>query len=114
MKKQTAAAGKGKAKKATAGERHIAKWTSQTIQFVRNDENSIIEAAEFDRAIAAAVRKAVKAERERCVAWVEQLIKDNEDIIRKLGHSQRRIENEHSIEDLALVRSHIKSGEKLP
>ena len=67
-----------------------------------------------ERGLRRRLAKATKAERDRCVAWVEQLIKDNEDIIRKLGHSQRRMENEHSIEDLALVRSHIKSGEKLP
>jgi hypothetical protein len=64
---------KTKAKKATAGERHVAKWTSQTIHFIRNDENSMIEAAEFDRAIAAAVRK----ERREILDQIRTLTKAN-------------------------------------
>jgi hypothetical protein len=99
---------KNKAKKATAGQRFVG---IPDYCHTAEEAQAMVRAAQaIDRAIAAAVRK----ERKRCVAWVEQLIKDNEDIIRKLGHSQRRMENEHSIEDLALVRSHIKSGEKLP
>jgi hypothetical protein len=59
------------------------------------------------------IAAAVQAERERCLAWVEQLIKDNQDIIRRLGHGRRMMENEHSIEDLALIRERITSGEAL-
>ena len=66
MKKQTAAAGKSKAKKATAGAR-IAVATWKEIGSKGWNSRPDLQ-SRIDRAIAAAVRKAVKAERERCVA----------------------------------------------
>jgi hypothetical protein len=58
---------------------------------------------------------AVQAERERCLAWVEQLIKDNYDIIRRHGPDPRTVKDtlEACIEDLALIRERITSGETL-
>ena len=53
-----------KAKKATAGVRHMAAWCGCSVDEILSDSVWMNEAKAIDRAIAAAVRKAVKAERE--------------------------------------------------
>lgn len=58
---------KKKAKKATAGERHIARWTSQTVREVRLDPNSRKEANQIDCLQKRAANAGVLKERERCV-----------------------------------------------
>ena len=67
-----------KAKKATFGVRHVALWTGSSNDEVLSDLVWLNEAKAIDRAIAAAVRKAVKAERERCVKAADD--------VRRLGH----------------------------
>ncbi len=58
---------KKKAKKATAGERHIARWTSQTVREVRLDPNSRKEANQIDCSQKRAANAGVLKERNRCV-----------------------------------------------
>jgi hypothetical protein len=67
-----------KAKKATAGVRHMAAWCGCSVDKILSDSVWMNEAQAIDRAIAAAVRKAVKAERERCVKAADD--------VRRLGH----------------------------
>lgn len=60
-----------------------------------------------------AVRSDTMTERRRCLAWVDQLIKDKEDILKRHGRNAlTRDITEQCIEDLALLRSHIESGEQ--
>jgi hypothetical protein len=59
-----------KAKKATAGERHVANMYGSNVPTVRGCSHSSGEAAIIDRLIARERRKAVKAERGRCVGIV--------------------------------------------
>jgi hypothetical protein len=58
---------KKKAKKATAGERHIARWKSQTVREVRLDPNSRKEANQIDCFQKRAAKAGVLKERNRCV-----------------------------------------------
>jgi len=58
---------KKNAKEGTAGERHIARWTSQTVREVRLDPNSRKEANQIDCLQKRAANAGVLKERERCV-----------------------------------------------
>jgi hypothetical protein len=76
MKKQTAAAVKTKAKKATAGEQLLMRVAGYSLTEVRVYQPMTAKA--IDRAIAAAVRKAVKAEREEIVKIIARRARDVE------------------------------------
>jgi hypothetical protein len=77
-----------KAKKATFGVRHVALWTGSSNDEVLSDLVWLNEAKAIDRAIAAAVRKAVKAERDAIAEMLHRVPRGD-----MIAHEMRAWEN---------------------